>query len=259
MEAEFTRDGLVFEEIPQVILSRDLGAMTLAAVSPGSVIAEEFRGLGARIRAIGDERPFQCVGLVSALAGEGKTTMAIGVAAALAREPGRRVLLVEADVRKPAMDEYLGMRGASGLGEWLLAGSARVPVRRLSPLGFSLLSAGLTHLKEPELVGSKQMARLLESARRVFEFVVVDCPPLLPVADAVMMQDFLDGFLLVIRARKSPLEAIQRAVATLKPGRIQGAVLNDQRDLIPSYYRYAYPHYREYGYGRGYGKDVDKG
>jgi Mrp family chromosome partitioning ATPase len=90
------------------------------------------------------------------------------------------------------------------------------------------------------------MARLIEAAKAAFDFVIIDCPPLMPVADAAILQDLLDGYLLVVRARTSPREAIQRAVSGLKPGRIQGVILNDCREILPSYYRYAYSQYGQY-------------
>jgi len=80
-----------------------------------------------------------------------------------------------------------------------------------------------------------------------FGFVIVDCPPLNPVADAVAMQDLLDGFLLVVRARNAPRETIQRAVSRLKDGRVQGVVFVDPPAILPSGYSYGY---RRYGGAR---------
>jgi len=256
---ELGREEVTFSEAPQVVHSSALAPLTLAALSAGSVIAEEFRSLGARIGALGGERSTRCIGLVSALAGEGKTTLTIGLAAALAREPGRKVLLIEADLRKPAVDDYLGIPPANGLNEWLSSKHGHASLRQLAPLGFALLSAGRGPTWKPELLGSERMAQLLKAARRSFDYVLLDCPPLLPVADAVILQDQVDGFVLVIRARRSPIEAIQRAVSTLKPDRVRGVVLNAHRELLPGYYRYAYQHYREYGYDKGYGKGYRKG
>jgi capsular exopolysaccharide synthesis family protein len=227
-------------------LSNTLAPVALAALTPGSPVAEEFRSLWARIRSIGDERPFRAIGFVSAGSGEGKTTMAIGLACVIAREPNRRVLLIEADLRRPMVNTYLGIFRAPGLGEWLIAKDNEVPLRRLTPMGVSLLPAGLGPAERPEMLGSERMARLIEAARGAFDFVIVDCPPLMPVADAAILQDLLDGYLLVVRARRSPREAIQRAVSGLKPGRIQGVILNDCSEILPSYYRYAYSQFGKY-------------
>ena len=236
----------VFEETAEAV-PQHLAAVPAAALTPGSLLAEEFRMLRAKVRAVGEQRPFHCSGLVSASGGEGKTTVALGLALALAQEPDRRVLVIEADIRKPSIDSYLGLSRVAGLGDWLEEAQGTVTVRRLVPQGFFLLSAGRSSLQRPELLGSDRMARLLEAARRYFDFVVVDCPPLVPVADSVIMQDLLDGFLFVVRARHSPRETLQRALANIKPDRIHGVVFNDYRDLLPSYYNYGY---RQYGQWR---------
>jgi len=257
-ESEFASDRLFFSETHEAVDPTSLAPMTELALSPGSFVSEEFRSLGARVRAQDGERAFRCIGLASALPGEGKTTVALGLAAALGSKPGRRVLLIEGDVRKPAVHRYLGLAPVSGLSEWLLSNEPEIRIRHITPLGFSLLEAGAEPVENPEELGSGRMSHLVAAARRSFDYVILDCPPLLPVADAVLMQDLVDGFLLVVRSRKSPIEAIQRAISSLKPGRVRGLVLNSQRDLLPSYYRYAYPHYDKYGYGQEYGKKPER-
>jgi succinoglycan biosynthesis transport protein ExoP len=257
-ESEFASDGLSFSEADEVVVSTSLSPMTELTLSPGSFISEELRSLGARVRAQDGERTFRCIGFASALPGEGKTTLALGLATALASKPGRRVLLVEGDVRKPALHRYLGLAPASGLSEWLASNEPEIRTRHLTPLGFSLLEAGVEPMENPEELGSSRMSHLFAAARRSFDYVILDCPPLLPVADAVLMQDLVDGFLLVVRSRRSPIEAIQRAISSLKPGRVRGLVLNGQHDLLPSYSRYAYPHYDKYGYGQAYGRKPER-
>jgi succinoglycan biosynthesis transport protein ExoP len=218
--------------------------VALAAVLSGeSMVSEEFRLLLAKIRILGEEQPFRSIGIVSSVAGEGKTTVALGLAAALARQPGRRVLLVEADLRRPAVERYLGVPQARGVGEWLEGDDQPVALRRLVPPGFALLSAGQARFERPDLLGSRRMAGLLEAARRSFNVVVIDCPPISPVADSVLLQDMLDGFLFVVRAGQSPREAILRGVARLRPGRIRGVVFNDQRELFNRYASHGYRHY----------------
>jgi Mrp family chromosome partitioning ATPase len=217
-------------------------AMTLTALSAGSVVAEEFRLLIAKLRVLNEDRPVRSVGVVSAVAGEGKTTLSLGLAAALARQPGRRVLLIEADLRRPSIGRYLGLPPAPGVAEWLRGGITEVPVRKVIPAGFYLISAGESELQRPELLGSGRMAALFETVRRGFHYVVADCPPLTPIADSVVLQDFLDGFLLVVRAEVSPRDTVVRAVAQLRPGRVLGTVFNDQRELLSRYigYRHRY-------------------
>jgi Mrp family chromosome partitioning ATPase len=125
-----------------------------------------------------------------------------------------------------------------------LEGTSDVPkLRRSGSSGFWVLSAGSGVMESPEILSSPRMSRLLEAADRVFDLVIVDCPPLLPVADAVIVQDLLDGFVFVVRSRHSPRETIQQAVGLIKPGLIAGLVLNGQRDILPTYRGYAYRRY----------------
>jgi capsular exopolysaccharide synthesis family protein len=214
-----------------------------AAVSPGSPFGQEFRILAAKMRSMGESKALRVIGVVSATGGEGKTTISIGLAAAMS-DPGRKVLLMECDLRKPAIEKYLGLERVEGLGEWLGGSGSIAPTRRVASLGFSLLSAGRSPANA-ELLGTDRMAHMLQSARRSFDWVVVDCPPLAPVADSVVLQDMLDGFLLVVRTRHTPIETIQRAVSHVKPERIQGIVVNGHRELLHSYYNYGYRYYGE--------------
>jgi capsular exopolysaccharide synthesis family protein len=210
----------------------------------GSRLGEQLRMLRTRVKDIATARPFRCFGITSTEGGEGKTTVCLGLAAALAQEPGCRVLVIEADTRKPSIERALGLPQSEGLGEWLSGSDSRLAVRTVQPDGFSLLSVGLLRGLSPELLGSARMAQLITTARAYYDFALLDCPPVLPVADSVLLQDLLDGFLFVVRARHSPREAIVRAASQLKADRIQGVVFNDHRTILSRYdygaYRYEY-------------------
>jgi capsular exopolysaccharide synthesis family protein len=238
--------ALTFEETGTLI-PKDLQPATTAAITPGNPVAEEFRILSTKVRTIGDQRPFACVGVVSASAGEGKTTVTLGLASAMSQEPGRRVLLIEADLRKPSISRYLGQPAADGLAEWVESGRSVVPVRRVSPQGFHIITAGRSSgERRHELLQSERMARLLTAARSTYDWVLLDCPPLTPVADAVVIQDLLDGFLLVVRARHAPVDMITRALSHVKADLIQGMILNDHEEVLRKYSRYGYKAYGEY-------------
>jgi len=243
--AAFARQiTVVFEERPEIVSQPT--PLQGAALAPGSTASEDFRLLRTKVRSIAQERPFGCVGIVSATPGEGKTTIAIGLAAALADAPDRRVLLVEADLRRPAVEEYLGVPRSPGLAEWLDGSALSIPLRRVTPQGFWLLSAGDAGLASQDALGSQRMAALLDACREQFDSVVVDCPPLAPVADSLMLQDSIDGFLLVVRARHAPRDVIQRAVSHLRPERVAGVVFNDQQEVFPGYsFSYAYQRPRQ--------------
>lgn len=236
--------GPVFEELMRVVAPCP-DAVLRSTLVVGSEACEEFRMLGARIRSLARERPLRCFGVVSATPEEGKTTLAVGLAVALAQEPGRRVLLMEADLRKPAIEKYLGLHREFGVGDWLEGTARRIAVRRIMPQGFFLLPAGRFPSRRPELLQSERMRTLLDLARASFDAVIVDCPPLMPVADSLLLQELLDGFVFVVRARKSPLAVVSSALGQLKPARVAAVVLNDYRQSMPDYYGSGY------GYGAG--------
>lgn len=210
---------------------------------PHSFVGEELRFLGAKVQDLRRHRQLACLALSSALPGDGKSTVALGLASALAREPGRRVLLIEADFRRPSITPSLGLPPAPGLGEWLNGALDYVPVRRVEPGSFFLLVAGQAEVERPESLGSPRMRALLRAARGLFDFVLLDAMPLLPVADAVLIQDMVDGFLIVVRSRQTPREALREALARLRPDRIVGVVLNDHDEYQDSYRARAYHRY----------------
>lgn len=243
VDIEFPLSKLASEAVPALEVKAETAMRNsrIAAALAEPVMAEEFRLLRAKVRALDAERPFRAFGIVSAAMGEGKSTIALGLARAFSQEPGTRVLLVEADLRRPTLESYLGLQKVPGLGEYLETGAGPIGVRRVGSGGFYLLSGGLpTHARQPELLASERMVRLLEAARRSFDFVVVDCPPLLPVADAVLLQDAVDGFLMLVRERFTPWSTITRALARLKPDRIRGVMLNDHQEILPRDASYGY-------------------
>ena len=204
-----------------------------ALLAPGGAAFEPFRVLRTKLRALEAQRPARCLGLVSATAQEGTSTVALGLAAALAQERENRVLLVEARLRAPALERALGLDPQRGLADWLCGPPEQpVPVRRVEPWGFHLLVGGAPAPPSAERLGSESMGRLLAAARSQFDFVLLDCPPLEAVADSVMLQSLLDGFLLVVRARHASRTAIGQALAHLEPGAVRGVVFNDRTEIL---------------------------
>jgi len=209
--------------------------------------------IGSRLRAIGKERSVKAIGVVSAAPGEGKTTVSIGIARSLGLRGRDRVLLLEADLRRPSLDRTLGLvPPAIGVRQHLEGAEGPLDIRSLGAgSGCWVLSAGEGTTSEPEVLASPRMTALLDAARRGFKYVVVDCPPLAPVADAFVLQDHLDGFVFVIRSRHAPREIVLRATSLLKPGAVLGIVFNAHHEIIPSYHSYGYRQY--------YGKEKASG
>jgi Mrp family chromosome partitioning ATPase len=177
-----------------------------ALLSPATPGFERFRVLGTKVKALGEHRFMNTLGLVSATAEEGTSAVALGLAAALAQEPARRVLLVEIALRAPALERMLGLSAEPGLAEWLAAADGSpVPLHRLEPWGFLLLAGGAPAPDAAELLAGESLVRLLAAARQSFDFTLLDCPPLETVADAATFQDMVDGFLVVVRPTSSAI------------------------------------------------------
>jgi len=234
-----------FEETAPVAVEPKRG-VAAASMRPGAT-AEEFRSFAARVRYLSAEKPMRCFGVVSAVPGEGKSTVSAGLALALAKT-GSRVLLLEADLRCPSLCDHLGLERAVGVTDWLRTGAEPVRVQPVRPGGFLFLSGGRS-LRQPEddpfgePAEVDRMRTLIEASRRQFDFVVVDCPPLLPVADAVVLQELLDGFIVVVRERYAPMEKILQALDRLDPEKLRGVVLNDHLEVLPRYKEYQGSYY----------------
>jgi len=226
----------LFEMLPafeeEGAASFEPGPVARTVLDEDSAPGEQCRLLGARLVALGKDKRLRRIGVVGAGPGEGTTTVALGLARALSRDRNRRVLLLELDLRRPALDVELGLEPpAAGLRQYL-AGRCEVPVlRRSRPAGFWLLSAGGGAASNEPGPSGARLATLLRASDRVFDYVVADCPPILDGGDAAAQQGQLDGFVFVVRSRHAKRETIRRAAALLEPGLIIGVVLNAQREI----------------------------
>ncbi len=219
-----------FEEETGVrVLPRPVAA---AAFDERAAMGASLRALATRVRALGRDKRLRRVGVVGCGPGEGTTTVALGLSRALAAEPPQRVLYLELDLKRPAADRELGFQPpALGVSQFL-EGQSDVPVLRHPSGGFWVLSGGSARPGSLGPLLASRLPRLLNAADRVFDFVIGDCPPLLPDADTLLLQDHFDGFVFVVRSRHAPLETVRRAARMLRQGLVLGFVLNAQRDIL---------------------------
>ena len=190
------------------------------------------------------------VAVTSALAGDGKTTTALNLAGALAHAPGVRVLICDLDMRTPSVGKRLGLVPQSpGLVDMVLDADLTLGdvVRRHPRFPLSVLPAGRPLTVSYELLQSSRLAELLQQTREQYDYVVVDTPPVVPVPDARLIADRVDGYLLVVAANRTPRKLVEDALNLMDPAKLIGIVFNGDDRPLSGYYGY-YASY--YGYGR---------
>ncbi|HKT02034.1 MAG TPA: polysaccharide biosynthesis tyrosine autokinase [Rugosimonospora sp.] len=212
--------------------------------SARSARAEALRQLRTNLEFVNVDEPPRSIVVTSAVANEGKSTTACNLAIVFA-EAGKRVILVDADLRRPRLAEYLGLEGAVGLTN-VLAGQAAVDdaLQQWGTSGITVLPSGSVPPNPSELLGSRNMAELLASLGRGFDIVLVDTPPLLPVTDAAVAASRVDGTVLVSRCGRTTAAQARDAAAALAAvdAQVLGTVLNMAPGNGPrgySYYEYA--------------------
>jgi Mrp family chromosome partitioning ATPase len=225
----------VFETIPafeeEVGAPIRPGTVARAVLDGRSAAGRQCRVLAKRLLALGRDKRLRRIGVAGACAGEGSSTVALGLAQALADEGPGRVLLIEGDVRHPALDERLGLSPAPAGLLAFLHGRSDVPVlRRSGRNGFWLLAAGRG---APSTLASPRLEALLAATERVFDLVVVDLPPLVGSREALAVQERLDGVVYVVRSRRTARDTVRRAQALVLPEKRLGVVLSAHRDILP--------------------------
>ena len=231
-------DGPIFEDAE--LRLTEASPATCAFLSGTTSVAEGLRTVAMRLRLDSRAGATRTLAISSAVEGEGKTSVALGLAAAFA-QAGDKVLLIDADLRRRSASVALGLRPSPGLAEWLEAVTPVLPVRKVLPVGFDFLSAGEADCR-PQQLGSARMLRLLKAAERRFEVILIDSAPLLPVADTLALRAQVEGFLLVARSRRTTRDAVARTVSLLGRERVLGVVLNGYVSHLAdaSQYKYGY-------------------
>ena len=214
--------------------------------SPMSVRAEAYRKVRANLAFITDSGAPRSVAVTSATSSEGKTSLATNLAFACAKS-GQRVLLVDADLRRPMVHQYLSMSPDRGLVE-VLGGTATVEdVIQHSPDGtVDVIVAGTIPANPSELLGSSAMIQLMARWQADYDIVIVDTPPVLPVADTLVLGVLVEGVVLVCRLGETTSDKVRQAKESLEKvhAKVLGVVPNGSK-ATERYYRYSYKRSRE--------------
>jgi len=206
-----------------------------------SLGAEKFRFLAVRLRQLRQSRPLKKVLITSTIPQEGKSTVAANLACTLARRKQHKTLLLEGDLRRPTVAQKFGLGRVPGLSEWLRGETETMNIYRLEALGLWVLPAGNAPENPLELMQSGKLSPLMDQLSSWFDWIVIDSPPVLPLADTSIWARLADGILLVTRKSITEKQQLQRGLEALEPGKLLGALVNGSTDAAHSDY------YQRYG------------
>jgi protein-tyrosine kinase len=202
----------------------------ISMLQPDSFVAEQFRTLRARLDSLAQDRPIRTITMTSARKGEGKTIAAVNFALVTAMSVGRRVLLVDCDMREPQVHRTLGLRPETGLAEVLTdQASLDDAIIKVDGINLEVLPVRALPPNPSELLASPKMRQVIEELARNYDTVILDSPCTLGVPDAKSVSELTDGLLFVVRADRTPEEEVEAALDVLDRRRILGLVLNDAR------------------------------
>jgi len=227
----------------------------VSLLAPTSFEAEQYRTLRHLIEQLHKSAALSVIAVSSPTAADGKTTTAINLAGALAQSHEARVLLVDADLRVPTVGTNLGLddRPGPGLTDAILNPTLTLDaVVKVRPqLNLSVLSAGRLPSAPYEVLKSPRLGELLAEARKRYDYIVLDTPPLVSVPDCRVIGKWVDGFLIVVSAHGTPRKLLAEAIRVIEPAKVIGLVFNgDDRHLSrDSYASYASRQFSDRGDG----------
>jgi capsular exopolysaccharide synthesis family protein len=217
-------------------------------LDPLTLVGEQFRLLRSRLGLIQKQRNIKTILVTSAVPEEGKSFTASGLVCVFAQEIERKVLLIDADMRKPLSGYSFGLNGSganAGLSE-VLQGKVALQnalLRSMNP-EFSFLSSGSQPSNPSELLGSANFESMLKTASENFDWIILDSPPIHTISETTILASLCDTVIFVVRANSTPVKLVEESVNRIGRDRICGIVLNRQKHLSSSRYYYKY-YYRK--------------
>jgi len=226
----------------------DLATMLFMNGDDNARGTEEFRTLRSRLYHFREKMTLKTLLVTSALPKEGKSFTSANLAQVIVRQHGRRVLLIDADLRSPRLHQVLGTTAGPGLSDYLEGKADEFSIMQRGPqenLFFIPSGAGI---EDPsELVGNGRLKMLLQRVEALFDWIIVDSPPAVPVSDASVLAKDCDGVLLVVRSNSTSADLARRARQEFPDQMLVGVVLNGTREEAAPYARYYYETYQKKG------------
>ena len=231
--ADLVEDGngalsqISLEQFPSLDTSVVPSSRLVFLTEPESLAAEKFRFLGVRMRQMQQTRAIQKVLVTSTLPEEGKSMVSANLAGVLARRKRHRVVLIDGDLRRPVLADKFGLGEHDGLAEWLRGDAETITnLYYLTEPDLWIMPAGHPPSNPLELLQSNRLSRLMEQLSSLFDWVIIDSPPLLPLGDTSVWQRLADGTLLVVREGTTEKTMLQRGLDVLRKADLLGVVVN---------------------------------
>ena len=213
--------------------------------------SEEFRTLRSRLYQMREKQSLKKVLVTSSLPKEGKSFVAANLAQVMVRQQGRRALLIDGDLRGPRLHQVLGTVSSPGLSDYLLGEADEFGVIQRGPMeNLFFVPSGRTVSSPAELVANGRLKFLLSRLEPLFDWIIVDSPPAVPVSDASLLANYCDGVLIVVRSNATPFDIARKARQEFRDTSLVGVVLNGI-EVGSSYTQY---YYSAYGYPKGDGR-----
>ncbi|MGH9497048.1 MAG: tyrosine-protein kinase family protein [Candidatus Sulfotelmatobacter sp.] len=226
----------------------DLATMLFMSGNESAKGAEEFRTLRSRLYHLREKMALKTVLVTSALPKEGKSFTAANLSQVMVRQHGRRVLLIDADLRAPRLHMMLGTSAGPGLSEYLQGKSDEFSVMQRGTMENLFFIPGGTGIEDPaELVGNGRLKVFLQRVEPLFDWIIIDSPPAVPVADASLLAKDCDGVLMVVRSNSTPADVARKARMEFSDQKLIGVVLNGTKREVAPYERYYYESYQKKG------------
>lgn len=218
----------------------------LAYYNSESTMATEFRRIYSNIKAYNPGKELKTILVTSSTLGEGKSTIASFLAVTVAQRYNRKVLLLDADLRRATIHHHFSLNRVQGLTE-LLEGEMELRdiIKKTDLENLKIITAGGRTEKPAELLESPKLKQLIDELRFYHDLLIIDSAPIIPVSDALILGQQTDGVLLVVKAGATQREVAKRACELLRGSslNIVGLVMNNMKEMLPYYYNYNY-----YGY-----------
>jgi len=233
---------------PQMEWKPDLASTLFMNGNESAKGTEEYRTLRSRLYLLREKMPLKTLLITSALPKEGKTFTACNLAQVFVRQHGRRVLLVDADLRGPRLHVMLGTTSRPGLSDYLQGTSDEFGVMQRGPMENLFFVPSGSELTDPaDVVGNGRLKVLLQRVEPLFDWIIVDSPPAIPVSDASVLAKACDGVLMVVRSNSTPSDVARKARMEFPEQSLVGVVLNGTSEGVVPYARYYYEAYEKKG------------